>query len=537
MTRLCDKHGPRAVAKRHAVGVLGVLAFVILLGCVASGEAATSAEVYSQALDYLADPAREGRGPGSEGAEEARQYIEQLFEAMGLRGAFGGGYRQKFMMSFGAESTELRLAVSDGERTTLARPGRAFAAFGFSGSAAFEGEAVLAGYGIESAEHDYNSFGDGAAIKGRVAIVLRYEPQDEQGRSRWVGGAAAQRGAWSNEASLLSKTRAAAERGAKALIIVNPPSHDDEKLDASTNLVYGGRSSIPVLHATVEWLEGVLRRSESHGEVKVAALQKQADDGADEPQVIEDVTLSGRVKIEAKQVEAYNIAGMLRGAGELAAEVVVIGAHYDHVGWGAFGSRTREKKIHPGADDNASGAAGLLALAQRFTERAEAGELAGNRRTLLFVAFDGEERGLLGSRHLVEHLGDAALTTERIAFMINLDMIGRLTDEKLSIGGTASGEGLDALVDRYVVGTGFELRKMPSGAGPSDHRSFYRQRIPVLFFFTGFHKDYHTPTDTAEKINVGGAVRVIELVDRFATHLSTEPQRVAYAPPTEGEAG
>ena len=199
---------------------------------------------------------------------------------------------------------------------------------------------------------------------------------------------------------------------------------------------------------------------------------------------------------------------------------MIVGAHYDHLGMGGTNSAAPGvEAIHAGADDNASGTVALVEVARRL---AAAGPLA---RTVLFVAFSGEERGLLGSAH---YTANPALPLEKTVAMVNLDMVGRLTDEKLIVHGTGTGSTLDAMVDRLLAGRGFEVTKEPGGFGPSDHASFYAKKIPVLHLFTGSHEDYHRPTDTAEKINYEGMLRIANFVSDVVTDLASVSTPPAY---------
>jgi hypothetical protein len=219
-------------------------------------------------------------------------------------------------------------------------------------------------------------------------------------------------------------------------------------------------------------------------------------------------------------VETANVAAKLPGRGSLANEAVVIGAHYDHLGRGGEGSLAPDAvgAVHPGADDNASGVAAVLGLARAF---AEAG---GAPRTLVFVAFSGEEMGLLGSAHYVRR---PAHPIERTVLMLNLDMVGRLRERTLYVGGVDSGAGLRELVQAQAGGLTLSLRGDPFG--PSDHSSFYAAGRPVLFLFTGAHADYHRPDDTWDKIDAAGLAEVTGFAARVVDAVATVATPPAYA--------
>lgn len=222
-----------------------------------------------------------------------------------------------------------------------------------------------------------------------------------------------------------------------------------------------------------------------------------------------------------------NVGGALPGRGDLADQWVVIGAHYDHVGYGRGGQNADGALVYPGADDNASGTAGVLMLAQRFAaEYAEAPDDA-NLRSMLFMGFSAEEMGLVGSRHYVNH---PTLSPDEIDIMINLDMIGRLREDKLLVQGVASAEGLLDRIRPHLLESGLTIYADPTGRGPSDHSSFYGAGIPVLFMFTGTHAVYHRPGDLGPTVNPRGASRIIDLTFEIAWDLATDVEPLTYTP-------
>lgn len=226
-------------------------------------------------------------------------------------------------------------------------------------------------------------------------------------------------------------------------------------------------------------------------------------------------------------VTAYNVGGILPGRGALADELIVIGAHHDHLGTGLFGSRTGAGKIHPGADDNASGVAGALVLAELL--RDEWNRLGRrDRRSVLILTFSAEESGLNGSAHYV---ANPARPIDRHVLMINLDMIGRITQQRFRIHGTNSGDGLRALVEPLAARSPLVVEMPAELPGRSDHMSFYRKEIPVLFgIITEFHEDYHMPTDESWRINRFGSARAIELLRDIVVEAALRPDRFAFTP-------
>jgi hypothetical protein len=214
-----------------------------------------------------------------------------------------------------------------------------------------------------------------------------------------------------------------------------------------------------------------------------------------------------------------NVVGVLEGSGPLADETIVIGAHYDHLGRGGPGSLAfLSTAIHNGADDNASGTAMVMEMARRLARRVDP-----LPRRLVFVAFSGEERGLLGSAHYVS---DPPYPLDKTVMMVNFDMVGRLNDKnELTLYGTGTTPGLDELVDALGKAEGFTVKKIADGFGPSDQASFYRKNIPVLFTFTGTHKDYHRPSDDTETINFGGMSRIADFGELMILDLARRPVR------------
>jgi membrane-associated protease RseP (regulator of RpoE activity) len=216
-----------------------------------------------------------------------------------------------------------------------------------------------------------------------------------------------------------------------------------------------------------------------------------------------------------------NVIGVLEGAGPRAEETIVIGAHFDHLGRGGVGSLAgASTEIHNGADDNASGTAGLLELARRLGSQKQP-----LPRRLVFIAFTGEERGLLGSQHYV---GSPVFPLDKTIAMFNLDMIGRMEDHKLVVFGTGTSSRWNDLVDVFAARCGLTLSKKPEGFGPSDQAEFYGQQIPVLHLFTGTHPDYHRPSDDWERINAPGMAQIVDFLELLVLATAGTPERPDY---------
>lgn len=467
-------------------------AAALVLAC-ASGVSAgdSSAQVTAPELKehvrFLSSDALEGRGSGSKGEREAAAYISKQWASYGLQPAGEDGtWLQSFEIA-GAGSVEggsLALDAGGWERGfTL---GQDWQAFGFSSSAQpLDLELVFAGFGISNPEGNYDDYA-GIDVKGKAVVILRREPNATARSSR--------------HAYFTTKAELAKARGAAALIVVNDSGHPQG--NGIVPFDAGEDAGIPALHLRRDHLGKLFQLTGRDLDAVEAALEK------DGPASFSLGRAKLSLKIERKPVVARNVLGFLPGSDPaLRDEVVVVGAHYDHLGLGHHGGSLAGGKargeIHNGADDNASGTAGILELAQAFAQSPP-------RRSILFIAFSGEERGLLGSAHWVKH---PTLPLARVAAMVNLDMIGRLREE-LEVGGVGTAASFAALVEREIAAEGLKGKLTSSGFGPSDHASFCGAGIPVLFFFTGLHEDYHRPSDDVERFNAEGAAHVARVAER-----------------------
>ncbi|MDQ3280582.1 MAG: M20/M25/M40 family metallo-hydrolase [Acidobacteriota bacterium] len=455
----------------------------------------------------------QGRGIGTQGLAKSADYLERELRAAGVWPAFGSSYRQTFPVKTGVAlggKNELR-GVAREDWTPLA----------FSSPGSFSGPIAFVGYGIDAPPLNYREL-EGIDLKGKVALMLRYEPQERDENSRFDGRRPSR---WSAARYKVMKAR---EAGAVAVIFVTGPMQDEpkDKLPALVNDGPESAAGIPVLQVKTsvvqKWLD-------------LAQFQKDIDADLRPRSRVLDMTISGNVDIAASFANAQNVAGLIRGRGRLADEFVVIGAHYDHLGYGGSGSmRPNDRAIHNGADDNASGTAAVLAAARRLHDLLSD---AKDRRGILLTFFAAEEVGLGGSSYLVEH---PPVPLEKIVAMINLDMVGALQDDKLAALGSETATEWKPLLER--IGNELQLHVAASGSGygPSDQTAFYAREIPVLHFFTGTHERYHTPDDDADFINFAGAARVSELTSRVAAELArgaVTPHyvRASTAPAMEGD--
>jgi hypothetical protein len=486
--------------------VLAVLAASVAI----TRAAAPSLPPVEWLLDHirvLASPEMEGRASGSPGADRASRYLVQQFAAAGLQpGGDEGTFLQGFEVPTGTRlGPDNALSVA-GDPLVL---GRDFTPLTVSADGEAVGEVVFAGYGITAPELGYDDYAS-VEVRDRIVLILTGEPRGRDPASPF------RRPDAYHYAERRHKIINAREHGARAVLLVHHPAVGRDELPT-----LGGISQpwgILALAVTRPVAERILA---PHG-TGLAELAERIDRTLQPAsRVVAGVPLRIRVSLVRERGRTANVVGMLPGTDpRLRGEAIVIGAHYDHLGRGGEGSLAPDEvgAVHPGADDNASGVAAVLGLARAFAA------VGRTPRTLVFVAFAGEEMGLLGSSHFVRHPPPGL----RIVLMVNLDMVGRLRDGRLYVGGVDSGRGLrEALLDA-ARGTGLQLELRGDPFAPSDHTAFYPAGIPVLFFFTGAHADYHRPSDTWDKINAPGLHLVTGLVGRVVAALAAAPTAPAW---------
>ncbi len=440
--------------------------------------AAASVARYLADVAWLADDARGGRGLGTPGLAASADWLEERFAGIGLEPAAGdGGYRQSFRAVAGLErgaATRLTVAGDDVSDEDFVVPG-------FSASTTTSAPVVFAGWGLVSEEHGIDDYAD-VNVEGRIALVRRFAPQE---------------GAFEDDAlrrrlsDLRYKAFTARERGAVGLLVADLPVGGGEQEEAplpAMRVDPQGGAGIAVAVIKRAWAERI--------------LESPADS-----------RLTTEVIEHTHQVD--NIVGRL-AAGQRLAGAVVLGAHYDHLGFGGASSLApNAHEPHNGADDNASGTAALLEVAHVLAARRD--ELG---RDVIFVAFTGEENGLLGSSHFTREPPPGA-APEGLVAMLNMDMVGRLRNNRLSVLGGDSAEEWESVIQPKCAALQIGCELGGDGYGPSDQMSFYTAGVPVLHFFTGAHDDYHKPSDDTALINAEGGVRIANLVAEVALELTT----------------
>ncbi|HSE88257.1 MAG TPA: M20/M25/M40 family metallo-hydrolase [Candidatus Binatia bacterium] len=447
---------------------------------------------------YLASEELTGRGVDTPGIKLARDYIAREFAQYGLRpGGDSGSYLQGFDVATGVTVKQpTRIAL--GEQPPL-RLNEDWSPLGLSGSGKTEAEIVFAGYGITAKEYGYDDYA-GIDAKGKIVLVLRYEPPPKDEKSPFQKAPR-----YSNHATLRAKANNASDHGAAGMILVDLNHSGDEQKELLSTRNSLWRSGNNLIAAQVK--RGVIEKwLDAHG-LSLKPLKERIDrEERPASQVLPAARVTLQVSLEEIRQRAENVVGVLPGSDPtLKDQTIVIGAHYDHVGFGHYGTRDSraEGQIHHGADDNASGTAVLLQLAERLSRSQPK-----PARTVVFAAFSAEELGLFGSRHYVNY---PPLSLSSTKAMLNLDMVGRLRDNRLTVFGTRSARELSAIVLEEAHKLGLQVSESDS-VGRSDHMSFYNRKVPALHFFTGSHPDYHRPSDTWEKLSIEGMVKVTELV-------------------------
>lgn len=484
----------------------------------------TAAELRKH-VQYLASDALEGRKSGSKGAEKAEQYIGDEFKSYGLKPVGDNGtYLQKFEfvagVRLGRENSFSISMISGVKKLTL---DKGYRPLGFSASGTFSGEIVFVGYGISASDKNYDDY-KGIDVKDKAVLLLRNVPEGDS-----------LKGKLDSFSSLRYKASKAKELGARVILVVTGPA--DADTDDLIRLSYDqstGNAGILAAHIKRDVANELLKASGTTiKDIQAAITTTQSP----KSMPLKDVSLSLQTDINEIREITANVVGLLEGNDPvLKNEIIAIGAHHDHLGYGGAGSGSLKPDtvaVHHGADDNASGTAGLLELAQAFAARKK--EL---KRSVLFLSFSGEEMGLLGSAHYVKA---PTLPLEKTVAMLNMDMIGRFNNKSLIVYGIGTSPGFEELVKKHNRDSMFVLKLNRDGYGPSDHSSFYAKQIPVFHFFTDLHSDYHRPSDEYEKLNYDGMEQVTKYVEAIAFDLNQDtgkPQYVAVeAPRPAGGAG
>jgi hypothetical protein len=520
------------MSRHKLAGLVSLVGLIVLTGFGSGANEDPVEARMKKDITFLASPECEGRGVETKGINLAADYIAAEFKKAGLQPAGqDGSYFQPFTM-YGTSKLEgtnaLALDGPQGQQLELGL-NRQFRPLGLSGSGKAKADVVFAGYGatVKDKGPDGNAYDDykGVDVAGKVVLILRRTPRPDNQFAPFDGKNAGR------HASLQEKVLNADEHKVAGVLLVNDHAtaraNGDALIDFSYTAFGSPLANLPVVHIKRTLADAMIQSA-------LGTTLKTLEEDIDRDLKPRSAPLSGwnasvETGVKRPKLEVKNIIGTIEGSGPLANETIVIGAHYDHLGYGNHSSLAKglkEPTIHPGADDNGSGSTSVIELARRFGAK---GKRDGRR--MVFMTFSGEESGLLGSAHYVKK---PTFPLANTTAMINLDMVGRLRPDdktkkdKLEVYGTGSAKGFDELIERVNENYGFQFAKHPSGMGPSDQQSFYLKEIPVFFFYTGGHPDYHRPGDTADKINVAGMRKVADLVEDLANNLRTVNERPKY---------
>ncbi len=448
-------------------------------------------------IEFLASDSLKGRYPGTPEDLIAARYITDEFKKAGLQWLTEDGLQEYEIVTY-IEAGDSNMLVFDGY---TGEHGKDFTPLSFSSDANVEAEVVFCGYGFDIDQEDlkWNDF-RGIDVTGKWVMVLRGNPEPEKSTSIFD--------IYSNERD---KAMVAKDLGASGILFVSGPLFypDDELMTLRSR---ESQTGIPAIHIKRAMADRILRVSVQ----TIGLLEKELNEKRRPHSFPTGVILEATTNVIPHKVNTYNAVAFLEGSHPLRKDqYIIIGAHYDHLGFGGPGSSSRlqdSSAVHYGADDNASGVSGMIEIAERFA----LSELR-PERSLLFIAFGAEEMGLLGSRFFTEN---PLVPLEQVSLMVNFDMIGRMRNLHLQVSGTGTSVEAEGILKHFANANSIQLMMSPEGYGASDHSSFYGKNIPVLFLTTGVHADYHTPDDSPEKINYTQMVHVADfaydLIDSIA---------------------
>ena len=501
---------------------------VAVLGLLATISSAATRIPANTVLDHikvLASDEMKGRGDGGPELERAAEYIAQQFKAAGLRpGVKERDWFQSFELVAGLAvgqgnelvfqargSSPVRLVLGSSYYPISTTPNDSPSV---PSTALDDMPVVFAGYGISAPAFNYDDYA-GLDVSGKAVLIFSHEPQETRRDSR-LNGAQPIR-----ETTLYAKAAAARSRGARALLVVSDPSHETDPVNYGLFNIDADPEdhAIPVLR---------IRRAEMTPLLQAWGLDRVAADIDRDlkprSRLLNGATIDYTERFTRNRRPVRNVVGFLPGSDpSKAKEAIVIGAHYDHVGLGGrfSASPDRTGEVHNGADDNASGTAAIIEIA-----RAAAADRSRFPRSLVFVAFAGEERGLLGSAH---YASDPTIPMSDTVVMLNLDMVGR-SNGKVDVSGLDGAAMLNDIQEAALAAGGIEIRQEGPGAGRSDDSSFLDKRVPAVNFFTGFHPDYHRPTDDWNRIDASGTAQVATLALEFAARIAARNDRPQFRP-------
>ena len=494
---------------------LFILAFINPAGLFAQDEpeVLTESELLRLHTGTLASSEMDGRLPVTEGNVKAADYIINEFKKSGVKPA-GASFKQNFPVISGVK-------LGPGNETSfnvyIKRPGvpkemwtkvpkkwdlnTHWIPLGFSKSGKVEGDMVFVGYGISAKDKNYDDY-TGVDVKDKIVIALTNAPHDPmKTKNKYELKKYTEFAAYT---SLEYKAKNAYDHGAKAIIFIKVQSDSANILMPLKNYPGFNNPGIIAIHANRTEISKMFPKKSLF-----PSEEKINDTRVPDSYPISDASVSISVDLAEGFTDVPNVIGMVAGTDpSLANEYIIVGAHFDHLGWERGGQRftysAKQTFIYNGADDNASGTAAMICLAGRIAKNPL-------KRTVLFVGFNAEEGGLKGSNFFVNN---PPKPIEQCKFMLNLDMIGKVEDNTFNVLGTAGNNALAGLVNEQAVADSIvTIIKNETAPEPGSHEAFAKKNIPSLMFFTDKHEDIHTPNDDPEKLHYKGMMLILNYAE------------------------
>ena len=455
-------------------------------------------------IRFLSSENKKGRYPGSRESKDIISYLIKEFKSYGVKPIFENeSFVQPFEIKSDIELGKSNHMIINDDSLKIQED---FIPLWFSGNGTVSGSCVFAGYGMEINEksiqwNDYNNID----VYDKWVIVFRKSPEPESAHSPFT-----------KHSSFHKKMLLARDKGAIGIIYIS--KIDDTELFPLKYVSGYTNDGIPAIHISNKTANNIFKPLGWSQEKLQETISRSMETINFE---IPNIKIHASVNLNIKNDRAANVVGVIRsGNRKYRDEYIAIGAHFDHLGQGGKGSGSRQQELletHPGADDNASGVSGLLEIAQKI-----ASQKSRLKRSILLIGFDAEEKGLLGSKYFTEN---CPVPLENVVTMINLDMIGRMKKSTFNVGGVGTSPNFANILDSLSQNRDIKLKTTSPGFGPSDHASFYTKDIPVLFFFTGLHTDYHTPKDIWKLINAKGEKKILNFLYDFVIHLSKQSKK------------
>jgi len=462
----------------------------------------TQDELYAH-IDYLASDSLQGRLPGTPFDRVAAKYIKDQFEAMDLQLLGKNGY-QFFSFITHQEAGPMNFLSIESEKLEFRKD---YTVFPFSSSDTLSASVVYVGFGFKFGT-DSLAFNDykNVNLSGKWALILRGDPEHENSDSPFAP--------YSDDKH---KAMVAKDNGAAGVILISGIKFDEED-----NLITSKQKYFDIGIPVVQIKRNIIDRLLKANGTSIASLEKKAIETRKVMPITISQTISVRTDIVNRSKNSQNVVGMIEGSDPiLKNQYVVIGAHFDHLGTGGAGTSSRMPDtvaVHNGADDNASGVSAMLEIGQKLVFEKP-------KRSVILVAFGAEELGLLGSRNFTEN---PIVPIDSITAMLNIDMLGRMNEQNIQVGGVKTSPSFNDLLSNTGEVLGLNLSMSDQGYGPSDHASFYSKNVPVLFFTTGPHIDYHTPYDIIERINFEGMELGTEFIYEIANELANQQEKLTF---------